>query len=120
MITRYCELERPGNRDLGWYLGLPTKNQEQVSAGMPTEDQAGLVAALWCWDAESLGHWVVEVANDVGSHVSLCGLHGTSWRWPDKTPTTETAGQLGQDKQVVGPETQAESTGEETKVMAGC
>ncbi len=62
-------------------------NQEQVSARPPTVDWAGLVAALWCLDAEpllsgaaqSLGHWAVEVADDVRSpedHVS-CGLYGT-------------------------------------------
>ncbi len=55
--------------------GPSTRNWKQVSAGLPTEDQAGLVAVLWYWVAESLG--VVEVADDVGSHVSLCGLHGT-------------------------------------------
>ncbi len=62
--------------------GPPTRKQERMSARLPTENQAGLVATLWCWDAEplrswkvqSLGHWAEE---DVRSHVALCGLHGT-------------------------------------------
>ncbi len=56
-------------------------------AGLPTEKQARLVAALWCWDAEhprsraaeSLGLWVLQSlehwgTDDVGSpdeHISL-------------------------------------------------
>ncbi len=67
--------------------GPPKGNQELESAGQLTEDQAGLVAAPWCWDdalghwaVQSLRHWVAKVADDIRSaddHVSLCGLHKT-------------------------------------------
>lgn len=32
-------------------------NQELKLAGPPTEDQIRLMATLWCWAAEALGHW---------------------------------------------------------------
>ncbi len=47
-------------------VGPPTGGQEHVSAGLLTGDQTGLVAVLWCWDTEPLGHWAAP-AGALGS-----------------------------------------------------
>ncbi len=60
--------------------GLPTKNLGLVSTKLPTENQEQVLSG------PLTGNWVAEVANDVGSHVSLCEMY--KYRYTNRTLET--------------------------------